>query len=145
MLDKLFREAQIKAETDSSSAARLKEMVAVLRKREVVRGMSPVKLRLVLEDLGPTFVKLGQVMSMRPDFLPQEYCDELVKLQSEVSPLPFDTIIEVIEREYNRRWNLVFSEIEETVLGSASIAQVHKAKLVSGEDVVVKVQKPGTL
>ena len=77
-----------------SATARLREMVAVLRKREVVRGMTPEKLRMVLEDLGPTYVKLGQVMSMRPDFLPPEYCDELMKLQSAAKPLPFDTIIQ---------------------------------------------------
>lgn len=126
-----------------SATARLREMVAVLRKREVVRGMTPEKLRMVLEDLGPTYVKLGQVMSMRPDFLPPEYCDELMKLQSAAKPLPFDTIISVIEREYNRRWNQVFQYIDEEALGSASIAQVHRAVLNSGEKVVVKVQRPG--
>ena len=126
-----------------SATARLREMVAVLRKREVVRGMTPEKLRMVLEDLGPTYVKLGQVMSMRPDFLPPEYCDELMKLQSAAIPLPFDTIISVIEREYNRRWNQVFQYIDEEALGSASIAQVHRAVLNSGEKVVVKVQRPG--
>ena len=59
---------------DASTTTRLKEMVNVLRKREVMGGMTPEKLRAVLEDLGPTFVKLGQVMSMRPDFLPPDYC-----------------------------------------------------------------------
>ena len=128
---------------DASATARLREMVAVLRKREVVRGMTPEKLRMILEDLGPTFVKLGQVMSMRPDFLPPDYCDELMKLQSSAKPLPFAIILEVIEQEYNRRWNQVFSFIDEEALGSASIAQVHRAVLTSGEKVVVKVQRPG--
>ena len=117
---------------DASATARLREMVAVLRKREVVRGMTPEKLRIILEDLGPTFVKLGQVMSMRPDFLPPDYCDELMKLQSSAKPLPFAVILEVIEQEYNRRWNQVFSFIDEEALGSASIAQVHRAVLTSG-------------
>lgn len=128
---------------DAGATARLKEMVAVLRKREVVRGMTPEKLRCVLEDLGPTFVKLGQVMSMRPDFLPPEYCDALMKLQSEAKPLPFDVILGVIEQEYSRRWNQVFEYIDEEALGSASIAQVHRAVLKSGDRVVVKVQRPG--
>lgn len=128
---------------NASATARLREMVAVLRKREVVRGMTPEKLRMILEDLGPTFVKLGQVMSMRPDFLPPDYCDELMKLQSSAKPLPFAIILDVIEQEYNRRWNQVFSFIDEEALGSASIAQVHRAVLTSGEKVVVKVQRPG--
>lgn len=128
---------------DAGATARLRGMVGVLRKRDVVRGMTPTKLRLVLEDLGPTFVKLGQVMSMRPDFLPPEYCDELMKLQSSAKPLPFSVILGVIEQEYSRRWNKVFSYIDEEALGSASIAQVHRAILNTGEKVVVKVQRPG--
>lgn len=128
---------------EAGATARLREMVAVLRRREVVRGMTPEKLRMVLEDLGPTFVKLGQVMSMRPDFLPPEYCDELMKLQSSAKALPFPVILSVIEQEYNRRWNKVFQYIDEEALGSASIAQVHRAVLASGEKVVVKVQRPG--
>ena len=143
MLGKIFPELNKERKKDIGSAVRLKEMVAVLRKYEVVRGMTPEKLRHILEDLGPTFVKLGQVMSMRPDFLPQEYCDELMKLQNGAKPLPFSIIIEVIEQEYSRRWNKVFSSIDEEVLGSASIAQVHRAVLTTGERVVVKVQRPG--
>ena len=143
MLGKIFPELNKERKKDIGSAVRLKEMVAVLRKYDVVRGMTPEKLRHILEDLGPTFVKLGQVMSMRPDFLPQEYCDELMKLQNGAKPLPFSTIIEVIEQEYSRRWNKVFSSIDEEVLGSASIAQVHRAVLTTGERVVVKVQRPG--
>ena len=143
MLGKIFPELNKERKKDIGSAVRLKEMVAVLRKYEVVRGMTPEKLRHILEDLGPTFVKLGQVMSMRPDFLPQEYCDELMKLQNGAKPLPFSTIIEVIEQEYSRRWNKVFSSVDEEVLGAASIAQVHRAVLTTGERVVVKVQRPG--
>ena len=90
MLAKAFREAWRKE--DKGSAARLREMVEVLRERDIVHGITPEKLRLILEDFGPTFVKLGQIMSMRPDFLPQEYCDELMKLQTEASPLPFSVI-----------------------------------------------------
>ncbi len=138
MLGQFFKKSE-----DAGTANRLKEMVAVLRKRDIVKGVTPEKLRQILEDLGPTFVKLGQVMSMRPDFLPPEYCDELMKLQSEAKPMPFATVVEVIEREYNRRWNQVFSYIDEEAIGSASIAQVHRAVLTTGEKVVVKVQRPG--
>ena len=141
-LDKVWQDIRLSID-DAGSAARLKEMVNVLRARDVMRGMTPVKLRQILEDLGPTFVKLGQVMSMRPDFLPQEYCEELMKLQTEAKPLPFEIILQVIEQEYNRRWDKVFSFIDREALGSASIAQVHRAELVSGDKVVVKVQRPG--
>ena len=130
MLGNLLQNAD-PALMDNSSTKRLKEMVNVLRKREIVRGVTPVKLREILEDLGPTFVKLGQVMSMRPDFLPQDYCDELMKLQSEAKPLPFSIIKDVIEKEYQRRWTQIFSFIDEEALGSASIAQVHRAVLTS--------------
>ena len=138
MLGQFFKKSE-----DSGTAKRLKEMVAVLRKREVVRGMTPEKLRADPGGPGAYFVKLGQIMSMRPDFLPPEYCDELMKLQTEAKPMPFATIVEVIEREYNRRWNQVFSFIDEEAIGSASIAQVHRAVLTTGEKVVVKVQRPG--
>ncbi|WP_294145918.1 AarF/UbiB family protein [uncultured Selenomonas sp.] len=143
MLSKFFPSLEQKKKKELGSAVRLREMVDVLRKYDVVRGLTPEKLRHILEDLGPTFVKLGQVMSMRPDFLPQEYCDELIKLQSSAKPMPFSTIIETIEQEYSRKWNKVFESIDETVLGSASIAQVHSAVLITGERVVVKVQRPG--
>ena len=141
MLARAFREAWRKE--DKGSAARLREMVEVLRERDIVHGITPEKLRLILEDLGPTFVKLGQIMSMRPDFLPQEYCDELMKLQTEANPLPFSVIEKVIEQEYQRRWTRIFRSIDEGALGSASIAQVHRAVLLDGEKVVIKVQRPG--
>ena len=141
MFAKAFREAWRKE--DQGSATRLREMVEVLRARDIVHGITPEKLRLILEDLGPTFVKLGQIMSMRPDFLPQEYCDELMKLQTEANPLPFSVIEKVIEQEYQRRWTRIFHSIDEGALGSASIAQVHRAVLLDGEKVVIKVQRPG--
>ena len=143
VLNRILQGTHITKEQDVGSAKRLKEMVSVLRKHDVVMGVTPEKLRLILEDLGPTFVKLGQVMSMRPDFLPQEYCEELMKLQTEAKPLPFQTILEVVEREYHHPWHQIFDSIDEEVLGSASIAQVHRAFLKDGTKVVVKVQRPG--
>lgn len=141
MLEELFSSSEMRL--DVSAAKRLKEMVAVLRERELLSGITPVKVRLILEDLGPTFMKLGQIISMRPDFLPREYCDELMKLQSEASPLPFEVILEVIEKEYKCRWDEIFTSIDKEALGSASIAQVHRAELLSGDRVVIKVQRPG--
>ena len=123
--------------------SRLREITAVLRKHNITRGVTPKKLRLILEDLGPTFIKLGQIMSMHSDILPKRYCDELLLLRSEVTPMPFDELVSVIEESYGRSWKRVFSSIEEEPQGSASIAQVHRAVLRSGEQVVVKVQRRG--
>lgn len=128
---------------DISSARRLKEIVAVLRDRELLQGVTPVKVRQVLEDLGPTFVKLGQIISMRPDFLPNEYQAELTKLQSEVKPMEFFAVKEIVQREYNQSWDGIFASIDEHAMGSASIAQVHRASLLNGDRVVIKVQRPG--
>ncbi len=99
----------------------------------------PEKLRLVFEELGGAYVKLGQLLSLRPDLIPQEYCDEFRKLQDCVLPVPFDQIKKIINASLGEN---VFEEIKETPLGSASIAQVHKAKLKNNKWVVVKVQRP---
>ena len=126
-----------------NSKKRLREIVGVLVKNEVVKGITPEKLRNIIEDLGPTFVKLGQVMSMRREILPEEYCKELEKLRADVRPLDFADVKRVIEDEYGTDLNEVFESINETPLGSASIAQVHSAVLKNGDRVVVKVQRPG--
>ncbi len=125
------------------SAARLREMISVLKRHGVIHGVSPDKLKLILEDLGPTYVKFGQVMSMRSDILPKEYCDVLVQLRTDVKPISYEEIIGVIEAEYGQRADEVFQEISRESLGSASIAQVHKAVLLNGQTVVIKVQRPG--
>ena len=123
--------------------ARLKEITEVLRKHNITRGVPPEKLRLILEDLGSTFIKLGQIMSMHSDVLPKRYCDELMRLRSEVSPMPFSQVEETLQEAYGCPWNKIFKEIDEKPLGSASIAQVHRAVLKTGEKVVVKVQRQG--
>jgi ubiquinone biosynthesis protein len=123
--------------------ARLREITAVLRKHHISRGVTPEKLRAILEELGPTYVKLGQIMSLHSDVLPQRYCDELMKLTSEVTPMPFSEVEEVINRSYREDWRNIFASIEHTTLGSASIAQVHKARLLDGRDVIVKVERKG--
>ncbi len=122
---------------------RLGEITAVLRKHHITRGVTPEKLRAILEELGPTYVKLGQIMSLHSDVLPQRYCDELMKLTSEVTPMPFETVEEVINRSYREDWHNIFSSIEKDTLGSASIAQVHRARLLDGTDVIVKVERKG--
>ena len=123
--------------------ARLREITAVIRKYQITRGVTPEKLRAILEELGPTYVKLGQIMSLHSDVLPQRYCDELMKLTSEVTPMPFEEVEEVINRSYREDWRNIFASIEHETLGSASIAQVHRAKLLDGRDVIVKVERKG--
>lgn len=123
--------------------SRLREMVDILRKYEITRGLTPEKLRLILEDLGPTYIKIGQIMSMHSDILPKKYCDELMKLRSDVKPMPFSEVSDVIEDSYGCAWGPIFKEISEKPLGSASIAQVHRAVLKDGSPVVIKVQRRG--
>jgi ubiquinone biosynthesis protein len=123
--------------------ARLREITAVIRKYQITRGVTPEKLRAILEELGPTYVKLGQIMSLHSDVLPQRYCDELMKLTSEVTPMPFEEVEEVINRSYREDWRNIFASIDHDTLGSASIAQVHRAKLLDGREVIVKVERKG--
>ena len=131
------------AEQKDGYGERLKEITAVLKKHSITRGVSPEKLRLILEDLGPTYIKLGQLMSLRSDILPKRYCDELMKLCSDVPPMPFSEVIEVLEESMGSPWQAEFKGIQERPLGSASIAQVHRATLKTGEEVVIKVQRKG--
>jgi ubiquinone biosynthesis protein len=102
----------------------------------------PVRFRKVLEELGPTFIKCGQVLSTRPDLIPAEWAEELKKLQDSCNELPFSDIYEVLSLEFPGRLDLLFSSIEETPLAAASMAQVHRATLQDGQEVVIKVLRP---
>jgi ubiquinone biosynthesis protein len=104
---------------------------------------APERLRMALEELGPTFIKLGQVLSSRSDLLPEAYVLELSKLQDRVSPLPFTVIKHSVERELGAPLEELFSSFGEEPLASASIGQVHEATRKDGSRVVVKVQRPG--
>lgn len=99
-------------------------------------------LRRRLVELGPAYVKLGQVLSTRGDLLPQAYIRELEHLHDDVDPVPFNEVREIIEEELGARLNRLFDEFDPTPLGSASLGQAHAARLHSGRDVVVKVQRP---
>jgi len=101
------------------------------------------RVRMVLEELGPTFIKFGQIMSNRPDLLPQELIAELAKLQSEVPPFSDEEAKNLIEEELGRPVSEIFAEYSPTPIASASIAQVHRATLLHGEEVAIKVQRPG--
>ncbi|WP_022826066.1 ABC1 kinase family protein [Hymenobacter norwichensis] len=100
------------------------------------------RIRMIIEELGPTFIKLAQAMSNRADLLPQPLIDEFEKLQSNVPPFDVQEAKAIIEREMGCPIDEVFSEFDDVPLGSASIGQVHRARLLSGEEVVVKVQRP---
>lgn len=101
------------------------------------------RLRMAFESLGPTWIKFGQVLSTRPDLLPQEFIEELQKLQAQVPALPFESIRRILQVEYKSDLEPLFLEIDPVPIGAASIAQVHRAVLSSGERVVLKVQRPG--
>ncbi|UYO05288.1 ABC1 kinase family protein [Paenibacillus sp. PSB04] len=103
------------------------------------------RIRLVLEDLGPTFVKLGQLASTRSDLLPEPIIRELIKLQDQVPPFSSESSKGIIEQELDDAIEDIFSWFEESPIAAASIGQVHLAKLKTGEDVAVKVQRPGAL
>ena len=94
---------------------RLKEITSVLHKYGITRGITPQKLRMILEDLGPTYIKIGQIMSLHSDILPKRYCDELMCLRSEVTPMEFPEVKEVIEQAYGCPWNEIFAFISDTL------------------------------
>ena len=108
--------------------------------------LSPAeRMRLALEELGPTFVKLGQILSTRPDVVPRSFILEFSKLQDQVPSFPFEAVEEQIRKHLGREPSDCYSFIDPEPLAAASIAQVHRARLVSGEEVVIKVRRPGVV
>lgn len=110
---------------------------------EAAEHSTEERLRLAFEELGPTFVKLGQLLATRPDLVPESFVEEFAQLQDHVKTLPFETIREVVESELGKPIAECFSSFQETPIAAASIAQVHAATLPTGEQVVVKIQRPG--
>lgn len=129
--------------TRRSKVKRLHQIGKIAVQFDALKGLTPVKMRLMFEALGPTFVKVGQILSMRSEILPQPFCDELAKLRADADPMPYSIVLETLENEYRRPVDEIFATIDSTPLGSASLAQVHRATLLTGEDVAVKVQRPG--
>ena len=121
----------------------LKELFGQSGERDVIiRRQQAKRLREALEELGPTFSKLGQVLSTRPDLLPVEYIEELALLQSHVPPMPESEVVRVSEQELGVPWEDVFESIDPKPLAAGTIAQVHRATLENGDRVVIKVQRP---
>ncbi|MDT0644560.1 AarF/UbiB family protein [Zunongwangia sp. F363] len=104
---------------------------------------SPEELVEDLKKMGPTYIKLGQLLSTRPDLLPDAYLQELASLQDDVPPIPYEEVHKIVEEELGTRISKAFNSFEEKPLASASIGQVHYATLRSGQPVAVKVQRPG--
>lgn len=131
------------ASETAAGRERLREIVRVLRSHQIVKGVTPEKLRMIFEDLGPTFIKFGQILSMRSDMLPLPYCEELRRLRADVRPMEFALARAEVERSLQKPLGEVFSRFDRQPVGSASIAQAHYAQLKNGEPVVVKIRRPG--
>ncbi|HEB30025.1 MAG TPA: AarF/ABC1/UbiB kinase family protein [Spirochaetes bacterium] len=119
--------------------------IKIKQEKSLVMLTEPQRLRLAIEELGPAFIKMGQIMSLRPDIIPPAYAEELEKLQDKTVPADFTEIREIIENETGETIDDIFSEIDPVPVASGSIAQVHRAVLKKGGDrVAVKVLKPKT-
>lgn len=113
------------------------------REQEEIQKLSRAeKVRKILEELGPTFIKFGQILSSRPDLIPMDYIQELEKLQDNVPPFPYEDAVRIIEEELGNPPEQLFKSFNKEVLAAASIGQVHEAVLKDGSAVVVKVQRP---
>ncbi len=141
MSEEKERSKEKKEKEKARRPGRMKEILGVLKSHNIIHGVSPEKLRSILEDLGPTYIKIGQLMSMRSDMLPQSYCDELMKLRTDVKPMSPGEVRAIVEAELKKPLAELFRSFDDAPLGSASIAQVHKAALQNGKKVVVKVQR----
>ncbi len=126
-----------------SRVRRIAEIVSIVRRYDILHGLTPVSFRQMLEELGPTFVKAGQILSMRSEILPEPFCRELSRLRTHVEPMDREVVLATLRAEYDRPIEDIFDAIDDVPLGSASVAQVHKARLVTGETVAVKLQRPG--
>lgn len=122
---------------------KLAEFLGKLKKfQESEETPAPVRFRLALEALGPTFMKLGQVLSMRPDLIPPEWSEELANLQDSCPSVPWEEISRELDQEYKGGLDTVFASVEETPIGDGSMAQVHRAVTKDGKRVVLKILRP---
>jgi ubiquinone biosynthesis protein len=159
-MHKVAREHEAAAKTQTFN--RVREIIKIMYKYKIWRLFKQIfvhasksrkaghvnrgeaeQIKFMFEELGPTFMKLGQVLTMRPDLLPREYIRELEKLYDAAKPFPYQVAKAVIEKELEAPLNSIFQSFEEVPIAAASIGQVHRATLRNGEKVIVKVQRPG--
>ncbi|ADW18690.1 ABC-1 domain-containing protein [Desulfobulbus propionicus DSM 2032] len=119
------------------------QMINRKPREQIARLSRPERLRLVFEELGPTFIKLGQLLSTRPDLIPADFLDELAKLQDDIAAFGIDEVQAIIKEELGRAPEEIFHYFDTEPLAAASIGQVHRARMDNGAEVVVKVQRPG--
>ena len=119
------------------------QMISSKRATRVEPLNRPQRLRMAFEELGPTYIKLGQILSTRPDLVPMEYIEELSKLQDKIPAFPFEQVRKAVSAEFGMPPEDLFDSLEEEPFASASIGQVHRAVLKDGEAVAVKFQRPG--
>lgn len=119
------------------------QMISRKNREQIEKLSRPERVRMAVEELGPTFIKLGQILSTRPDLVPLEYSRELSKLQDHVPPFSFEEVETIITEELGGTPEDLFDHFESEPLAAASIGQVHRARLPDGDEVVVKVQRPG--
>src|SRR5262249_50761611 len=149
---------QLEQARPQSRLSRFNEIVTILLRNDawgLVRAMTspppeggeldgaPERLRLVLEELGPSFIKIGQLLATRPDLVPDRYVSELKKLYDKTTPSPYAEVRAVVRAELGRDVEEVFASFETQAIASASIGQVHRATLKDGRAVAVKVQHVG--
>jgi ubiquinone biosynthesis protein len=119
------------------------EMISRKRRDRIARLSRAERIRMALEELGPTYIKLGQALSTRPDLIAVDFVVELAKLQDKVPPRPFEEIKATVEKELGAPLDQLFTRFNEVSLAAASIGQVHRARLLDGEEVAIKVQHAG--
>ncbi len=145
-----FISALIKQRRDAKKAGpdtsgRLKEIIDIIRKYDYDDGITPEIVVGIIQDLGPTAVKIGQIASQQSEYIPPDYADALAKLRSSVAPMGMETVRAQIEKHLGKPVEELFATFDDHPLGSASIGQVHRATLFDGTVVAVKVRRPGVV